>query len=197
MERSGAGRVAGRSAPLVATALSLFAIPVAAQENRAQEIFESMLARLDPDLIQAAETRGIYDRNALPVLRTMNPFFIRGDFNGDGEMDVAFWVQNRMTKEPGVAILHGTLDDLYVFGAGRPRPDRQLGSSNEIRVDAWHLISAGHTEAQPIGDVPEIGVVEGQPFTFRREALEFVNLGKSAFVFYWSDGKYREFWTAE
>jgi len=156
-----------------------------------------MLARLDPDLVQAAEARGIYDRDALPVLRTMNPFFIRGDFNADGELDVAFWVQNRETQEHGVAILHSTLDELYLFGAGRPSPDRQTGSPNEIRVDAWHLLSADHTEAHPVGDVPEIGVVEGRPFTFEREALEFVNLGKSAFVLYWSDGRYWQFWTAD
>src|SRR5690606_1597772 len=108
------------SSKFAAIALLLLAASVAAQENRAQEMLESMLARLDPDLIHAAEARGIYDRDALPVLRTMNPFFIRGDFNADGEMDVAFWVQNRETKEHGVAVLHSTLDELYLFGAGRP-----------------------------------------------------------------------------
>lgn len=163
----------------------------------AQEIYDRMLRAFDPALLQEAEARGLYDRETLPVVRTMNPFYIRGDFNGDGELDLAFWVQNPETQQRGVAILHSTLERLYVFGAGQPRPDPQGTAPNELWVDAWHLIPAGQMEGHPYGDVPEVGVVDGEPFTFERETLEFVHLGKSAFVFYWADGQYWEFWTAD
>ena len=43
----------------------------------------------------------------------MNPYYIRGDFNGDGEMDVAFWVRNAETQQRGVAMVHSTLS--YTF----------------------------------------------------------------------------------
>lgn len=179
-------------------ALVLLVLPLAAgAQNLAEELYESLLRTVDPDLIQRAEELGLYDRDALPVLRAMNPFFIRGDFNGDGALDVAFWVQNRGTGERGVAIVHSTLDRMYLFGAGQPHPNAPVGSSTEVSVDAWHLVPRGRTEAHPFGDVPEIGVSEGVPFTFERETLEFVHLGKSAFVFYWANGRYWEFWTAD
>jgi hypothetical protein len=140
---------------------------------------------------------GIYNRDALPVLRDMNPFFLRGDFNGDGELDIAFWVLNRETQERGVAILHSTLDRLYVFGAGRSLPEPQGGESTAINVDAWHLVPRGSVESHPYGDIPTIALTEGQPFTFERETLEFVCLGKAAFVFYWANGQYWHFVTAD
>lgn len=176
--------------------LCLTASVVIAQPS-AEEIYESMLRAFDPALIRQAEERGLYDREAFPILRAMNPFFIRGDFDGNGELDIAFWVQNGDTGERGVAILHSTLNRMYIFGAGRSRPDPQGASSTQVWVDAWHLVPVGQTETHPFNDIPEIGVREGQPFTLERETLEFVNLGKSAFVFYWANGKYWEFWTAD
>lgn len=166
------------------------ALPAAAQPIDARQIYESMLSNLDPDLIREAERRGLYNRDTLPVLRAMNPFFLRGDFNGDGELDIAFWVQSLETQERGVAILHSTLDRLYVFGAGQPLPEPRGSASTEVYVDAWHLISAGRIESHPYGDVPAIGVVEGEPFTFERETLEFIYLGKASFVFYWANEQY-------
>jgi hypothetical protein len=174
----------------------LIAAPVIAQ-NSAQAIYDSMLQAFDPDLLLQAERSGLYDREAFPVLRDINPFYLRGDFNDDGELDLAFWVSNPETRERGVAILHSTLDRLWVFGAGQPRPDPQGQYASEISADTWHLIPKGRTEMSPYGDIPEIGLTEGQPFTFEHETLEFVHLGKSAFVFYWADGQYREFWTAD
>jgi hypothetical protein len=52
-------------------------------------------------------------------------------------------------------------------------------------------------EAHPWGDVREIGVREGVPFTFQRDTLEFVHFGKSAFAIYWANGRYWMFWTAD
>ncbi len=175
----------------------LFMTSIAMGQNRAQSVYESMVQAFDPVLLRQAEDRGLYDREAYPVLRAMNPFFLRGDFNGDGEQDLAFWVQNRKTNQRGVAIVHSTLEQLFMFGAGKPRPAPLAEAASEIRVDAWHLVPAGDIESHPYTDIPEVGVVSGQPFTFKRETLEFIHLGKSAFVFYWAKGQYWEFWTAD
>jgi hypothetical protein len=172
-------------------------MPSDAQQRDAQQIYESMLGNLDPSLIHEAERLGIYDRDSLPVLRAINPFFLRGDFNGDGELDIAFWVQNHETQERGVAILHSTLDRLHVFGAGQSLPEPQGSESTAINVDAWHLVSRGTVESHPYSDIPAIGLTEGQPFTFERETLEFVYLEKAAFVFYWANGQYWQFATAD
>ena len=81
----------------------------------------------------------------------------------------------------------------------------QNGNLRTYGCEPWGLhqvtglfdVSAGYTEAHPLGNISEIGVVEGRPFTLERETLAFVNLGKSAFVLYWSDGRYWRFSTAD
>ena len=166
-------------------------------QDLAKRLREAMLRVSDPLLLIQAEERGLYDREAFPVLREVNPFYIRADFNGDGNQDLAFWVQNSETRERGVAIVHSTLDQLYIFGAGEPRPDPLSETSNQVFVDGWHLIPIGRIESHPYTDVPEIGVRSGEPFAFERETLEFVHFQKSAFVFYWAKGQYWEFWTAD
>ncbi len=178
-------------------ALAALRVSVLEAQDRAQQIMEQMLAGWDPYLIHEAEELGLYDREALPVFRGMNPFFLRGDFNGDGGMDVAFWVREPESGLTGVAILHSTLDTLFVYGAGRPGPSPDGEMPNEGRVDTWHVIPAGHVKEHHYGNIPSIGVVEESSFTFERETLEFVFLGKSAFVFYWADGRYWMFWTAD
>jgi hypothetical protein len=166
-------------------------------DSSAQAIYDSALSAFDPDLLRKAEERGLYDRTELPVFRGMNPFFMRGDFNGDGELDLAFWVRDTKTQERGIAIVHSTLDRLYVFGAGRPRPPPAEPNTTTLDVDAWHLLPAGHTEPHLYTGVPALGLTAEQPFTFERETIEFVHLLKSAFAFYWAGGQYWEIWTAD
>ncbi|MEX2531068.1 MAG: hypothetical protein WD960_09880 [Gemmatimonadota bacterium] len=174
------------------------AIPLEAQErSSAQEIFDRMLAAYDPPLMQEAEARGLWDREQLPVLREMNPWFLKGDFDGDGALDVAFWVRDPETDQAGVAIVHATLDALRVFGAGQPAPPPSDSLPTELLADTWHVRPAGDVEDHPFTDVPEIGVEYGVPFTFRRDTLEFVFLARSAFVFHWAEGRYWKVWTAD
>jgi len=149
-----------------------------------------------PFLLRQAEEHGIYDGELFPVVREVNPYYLRGDFDGDGGTDLAFWVEDSERHTRGVAILHATLDTLRVYGAGRPRPSGG-GSRTEVSAGTWRVLPAGHVESHPYGNIPEIGVTDGVPFTFERETLELVHPGKSAFVFYWAKGRYWEFWTAD
>lgn len=183
--------------------LALLALPAIALEGSStygqapgmENYRENMWRQFyDPYLIRQAVMMGLYSHDTLPILREKNPFFMRGDFNGDGGMDVAFWVYNPEDSLKGVAILHSTLDTLYVFGAGHLNP---TGRGNYIGGSLWHLLPVGHVESHPLSTIPEAGVVEGEPFTFKRETPEFVVLGKSAFVIYWAEGRYWMFWTAD
>ena len=181
--------------------LGLFTRPSPQVQRNTDEIHQRMLTSMlnscDPYLLRQAEKVGLYSREEFPICRDINPYYIRGDFNGDREMDVAFWVKDKSNELQGIAILHGTLDTLYVFGAGKARPLSDKIRSNQVRVDGWHLLPQGYVTEHPYNNIPEIGVVEGKPFTFERETLEFIHFGKSAFVFYWAKGQYWEFWTAD
>ena len=49
---------------------------------------------------------------------TLNPFYLRGDFNGDGEPETALLVKNKKSGKVGIAICHGGKDEVFFVGAG-------------------------------------------------------------------------------
>jgi hypothetical protein len=127
----------------------------------------------------------------------MNPFFIRGDFDGDGAMDLAVWVTQRSSGLRGVIVVPSTLDAVYYLGAGHGNENLDnTGKRGEVFADAWQVLPVG-TVVQAFESVREIGAVEGEPFTFRRETLQFHWLGKSSFAFYWASGRFWEVWTGD
>ena len=48
----------------------------------------------------------------------VNPYYLEGDFNGDGKRDVAVLVKERATGKLGIAIVHGTTGKVTILGAG-------------------------------------------------------------------------------
>jgi hypothetical protein len=59
-----------------------------------------------PEVIKRAITTSSLAGNYDLFFR-LNPFYLRGDFNGDGKIDVAALVKQRSTGKLGIAILHG------------------------------------------------------------------------------------------
>ncbi len=157
-------------------------------KRRANEQYEALLQLIDPDLLKRAAEKGIYKREDYPVLRSMNPFFIRGDFNGDGKTDLAFWVTQRSSGLTGVAVIHSTLDKVYYLGAGHDEYGH-FEKPGEVSADAWTVLPVG-TVSGAFNTIPAIGAIAERPFTFRRETLEFDWLGKASFVYYWANGRY-------
>lgn len=52
----------------------------------------------------------LYDR--------MNPFFQRGDFDGDGQTDIALLIRQRATGKIGIAFVHRGTHTIQIVGAG-------------------------------------------------------------------------------
>jgi len=48
----------------------------------------------------------------------MNPFYLEGDFNGDGALDVAVLIKERGTGKHGIAVVHGTIGKITILWAG-------------------------------------------------------------------------------
>lgn len=48
----------------------------------------------------------------------MNPFYLRGDFDGDKQPDYAVFVQHRETNKDGIIICHRGKGEVTVIGAG-------------------------------------------------------------------------------
>jgi hypothetical protein len=49
---------------------------------------------------------------------TVNPFYLRGDFTGDGKPDIAILVKNKQSGKVGIAICHGGRNEVFFAGAG-------------------------------------------------------------------------------
>lgn len=63
----------------------------------------------------------------------INPFYLRGDFDGDGGMDFAVLVLERKSKRRGLIILNPKRGSFAVIGAGQ----------NFLRSDGYNYIDFG------------------------------------------------------
>lgn len=79
-------------------------------------------------------------RNDLELSNRMNPFFLRGDFNGDGRMDFAVLVTQRATGKQGMAICLTGRRSPIVIGAGRPFAFEAGKQFDDLKsFDAWKI----------------------------------------------------------
>jgi len=171
--------------------------PIVPATSSGADIAESMLQRLDPSLLQRAGQAGLYRRDDYPVRRALNPFFLSGDFDGDGVPDIAVSVTQRSSGLNGVIVVPGHLRTVYFLGAGHSSENLNgTQKRGEVDADAWRVLSAGSV-VRSFTTLPEVGAVSGRPFTFTRDSLEFHWLGKSSFAFLFQDGRFWEVWTGD
>ena len=152
-------------------------------------------ALYEQNLIRQAEKIGLWPSGKYPLHTTMNPYYLRGDFNGDGENDVAFWISEETTGKTGLAIIHSTLDSLYLFGAGSASPEGE----DTLAVGNWRtwFVRRKGSVDTPYNSIPEIGVEKEKPFRFDRESVEIISIGQSGFALYWAKGAYHVIWTMD
>lgn len=68
----------------------------------------------------------------------MNPFYLRGDFDGDGKIDVAVLVKERSTGKIGIAIINSATDKVTILGAGTAIGN---GGDDFEWMDSWEIYS--------------------------------------------------------
>ena len=107
----------------------------------------------------------------------VNPFFLLGDFNGDGRQDLALWVAELKTKKLGLIVLHQGHARATVLAAGR-QWDRR--TDNFSGLDMWTI--------QPKGTTLESIHEDGKKVLLRSDALVVTKSESASFSIYW-DGK--------
>jgi hypothetical protein len=90
-----------------------------------------------PELIDRAITNGLLAKEYELSFR-VNPFHLRGDFNGDGKIDVAALVKQRSTGKVGIAIINGATDTVTILGAGTAIGN---GGDDFEWMDSWETYS--------------------------------------------------------
>lgn len=71
----------------------------------------------------------------------LKPSYLRGDFNGDGKVDVAVLVKQRPSGKDGIAIVHGATDKITILGAGTAIGN---GGDDFEWMDSWQINSKGN-----------------------------------------------------
>jgi len=92
-----------------------------------------------PELIDRAIIHGSLAKEYELSVR-LKPFYLRGDFNGDGKLDVAALVKQRSSGKLGIAIIDGTTDKVSVLGAGTAIGN---GGDDFQWMDSWKVRPKG------------------------------------------------------
>ncbi len=109
----------------------------------------------------------------------INPYFLHGDFNGDGKLDVAVMIVKKDSGHHGIAIVHAGLSTVSVVGAGQ-----SIGSGgNDFSwLDAWSL-----SARQPV----QPGASGKKPPVLKGDALLVQKLEAASALIYWDGMAYR------
>ena len=108
----------------------------------------------------------------------INPFYLHGDFNGDGRWDTALLIKERSSSKNGIAIYHGRSNRLIIVGAGQ---DWGNGSDDFPGLDAWQVFHRG-----PVGK----GADGKAPPKLRGDALMVIKTESASALIYWNGTRY-------
>lgn len=114
--------------------------------------------------------------NHLELFGGINPFFQRGDFDGDGKFDLAILVRGKSSGKIGILFLHRSARPALI-GAGRSFGN---GGDDFAWMDLWSVEDRSTT----------LRGRDNAPSTVRMEALVVAKEGSASARIAWRNGKY-------
>jgi len=121
-----------------------------------------------------APLRHIYDFSS-----RINPFYLRGDFDGDGKADYAVLILSKPHHDDGIAICLSSLHKAEIIGAGVEFYKWKTKSFGDF--DAWHV--------HPKSSVGR-GVGEGPPPKLVGEAILVEKAEAWSGLLYWDGNRF-------
>jgi hypothetical protein len=118
-------------------------------------------------------------KSLFEINTVMNPFYLRGDFDGDKKVDYAVAVTERSTGKVGMIIYFPIRKNYLVIGAGvglSNRPGDDYGW-----MDGWEVFCKKEVEK---------GVGEKETIRLKGDAILVVKLESSSGLIYWDGKKY-------
>ena len=130
-----------------------------------------------PELVQRAVTNGSLAKG-YGVSFHLIPSYLQGDFNGDGNIDVAVLVKQRATGKIGIAIVHGGMGKATILGAGTAIGN---GGDDFAWMDSWQVY-AKNRAAHAAGETSVLRL--------RGDALLVSKTDAASALIYWNGEKY-------
>jgi len=163
-----------RAAAKLALAL-LFATGIAVAASAADRLTfaeeQSLPAWLRDALVASA-------KDVVPC-SCLNPFYQRGDFDGDGRPDYAVIVRHAGTGKRGIAFVHRASAAVHVVGAGAPIGN---GGDDLSWVDAWRVLERAAVSR---------GAAGGAPPKLSGDGLVVEKTESASAVLWWDGRRYR------
>jgi len=130
-----------------------------------------------PDAVKKALTNGSIGTKYNVSFR-IKPFYLEGDFDGDGKADTAVLVKERSTGKFGIAIVHGTSGKVTILGAGIGIGN---GGDDFEWMDSWQVYSKTRAAHAPVEtSVPRL----------RADALLVEKSEAASALIYWNGKRY-------
>ena len=114
----------------------------------------------------------------------LNPFYLRGDFDGDGKMDYAILVSHRKDRKKGIAIWLSSRPKpgFVIIGAGTLSRAGGAESDDWDFFDAWQVYGKRSVAR---------GVGEGPPPRLIGEAILIERSEAASGLLYWNGSRFR------
>lgn len=77
---------------------------------------------------------------ALAISSRIKPAILQGDFDGDGKIDIAVFVESAKSHQQGIVFLHQGTSRVFVVGAGTPLGN---GGDDFEWMDSWSIKAHG------------------------------------------------------
>ena len=118
-------------------------------------------------------------RSQFRAVFRLNPFFLQGDFDGDGRLDTAVFVQDRINGNHGIAVVLAATGKPEVLGGGKSFGN---GGDDFSWLDAWHTV--------PKGDVAK-GAEGSTPPKLRGDAIWVEKTEAASAIVYWDGSAFQ------
>jgi hypothetical protein len=166
-------RLLGKQIPLlVFTSFVLCGLPLRAQSVEPENIPQDVAEAVESG--HFAETYKLDGR--------MNPFYLRGDFDGDGKPDYAFWIRAKVSGSVGIAIWLSSRQKLIILGAGVPFRFAGSTESNFEDLNVWRVYGK-----RPV----EQGVEAGPPPRLIGEAILVGRSESGSGLIFWAGQSFK------
>ncbi|MNJ90652.1 hypothetical protein D3C87_82870 [compost metagenome] len=113
------------------------------------------------------------------ILTDFNPFYFEADFTGDGQVDIAFFVENKIDKTKGVMIVNNVKNLAFVVGCGTAT---DMGTSLSW-TKRWFIYRNRYVMND--GNKKKI--------TLKLPAIQLMRSDTDSLVIYWNGKKYKTF----